>query len=346
VGKIIDGRVIAESLLLIFNMGGMRLLKMVLVLVLFAVFMCCRHKSSDGGSEEKKITPGDFQEMFHTLNLPVNFADSILSKKPTDSFLSYTVFSQFIADSLVQRHFGKSIKPRLYASGKLVVKNAETYLFIKALSPSKKILYLVCLDKDVKFRTGMPVLIRDDDTGIRYGALIDNKYAISVSRFRKDNDGRTFFVRTVYVYNDEGVFTLIMRESNEGKPRTSQIYNPIDTFAHKHKFTGDYIQDKRNFISFRDGKNNSVLRFFVHFEKDNGNCKGELKGEARFVSSAVARYIANGDPCSLEFNFNEKKVRMKELEGCGNHRDIRCYFDGVYEKRKESNAKPLKSKRR
>ena len=149
-------------------------------------------------------------------------------------------------------------------------------------------------------------------------------------------DGRTLFVRTVYVYNAEGVFTLIMKESNEGKPKTAQIYNPIDTFAHKHKFTGDYLQDKRNFISFRDGKNNSVIRFFVHFEKDNGNCKGELKGEARFVSSTIARYIANGDPCSLEFNFNEKNVRMKELEGCGNHRDIRCYFDGVYIKHKET----------
>jgi hypothetical protein len=106
------------------------------------------------------------------------------------------------------------------------------------------------------------------------------------------------------------------------------------------------MEDKRNFISFRDGKNNSVLRFFVHFEKDNGNCKGELKGEARFVSPSVVRYVANGDPCSLEFSFGDKNVRMKELEGCGNHRDIRCYFDGTYSKRKETNTKPVKTKRR
>jgi hypothetical protein len=227
-----------------------------------------------------------------------------------------------------------------------VVKNGETYLFIKALTPSKKILYVACLDKDGKFSTGMPLLIREDDSEIRYAASIDNKYAISVSRLRKDGDGRTIFVRIVYVYNAEGVFTLIMRESNEGKPKSGQIYNPIDTLAHKHKFTGDYIQDKRNFISFRDGKNNSVIRFFVHFEKDNGNCKGELKGEARFVSSTVARYIANGDPCSLEFNFSDKTVHMKELDGCGNHRDIRCYFEGLYNRHKEANIKSLKPKRR
>jgi hypothetical protein len=323
----------------------MRLLKMMLVFVAMTFFLCCRHKASDGGGEIKKIDPDDFQAMFRTLILPVNFADSSLSKKLTDSPLALSILTQFIDDSLIQRNFGKTIKPRLFASGKLVIKKAETYLFVKALSPTKKILFVTCLDKDGKFRTGMPILIRDDDSEIRYAASIDNKYAISVSRIHKDVDGRTFFVRTVYVYNEEGVFTLIMKESNEGKPKTAQIYNPIDTFAHKHKFTGDYMQDKRNFISFRDGKNNSVIRFFVHFEKDNGSCRGELKGEARFVSSTIARYIANGDPCTLEFNFNEKTVRMKELEGCGNHRDIRCYFDAVYNKQKEIVTKPAKPAR-
>jgi len=324
----------------------MRLLKMMLVFIPIAFLTSCRHKASDNGGELKKIDPDDFRAMFRALTLPVSFADSVLSRKSTDSPLAQSVLSQFIPDTLIQKHFGKTIKPRLYASGKLVVKNAEIYLFIKALSPSKKILYVACLDKDGKFQVGMPLLIREDDSEIRYAAAIDNKYAISVSRLRKDGDGRTFFVRTVYVYNAEGVFTLIMRESNEVKPKSTQIYNPIDTFSHKHKFTGDYAQDKRNFISFRDGKNNLVVRFFVHFEKDNGNCKGELKGEARFVSSTVARYIANGDPCSLEFNFTEKTVRMKELEGCGNHRDIRCYFEGIYDKHKESNAKPVKPKRK
>lgn len=305
----------------------------------------CRNKTAAGG-ETTKIEPDDFKAMFHSLNLPVNFGDSSLSKKLNDSSIGWSVFSQFIADSLIQKYFGKSVKPRLFASGKLVVKNAETYLLIKALLPSKKILYIVCLDKEGKFKTGMPLIIREDDSEIRYNASIDNKYTITVNRQRKDGDGRIFFIRTVYVYNEEGVFTLIMRESNEGKPKIAPIYNPIDTLTHKHKYAGDYMQDKRNFISFRDGKNNSFLRFFVHFEKDNGNCKGELKGVARFVSSTIARYIANGDPCSIEFNFNEKSVRMKELEGCGNHRDIRCYFDGVYNKHKEINVKPIKTKRR
>jgi hypothetical protein len=320
----------------------MRVLKFGLVWTLITFLNSCGHKASDENGLPKKIEPEDFLSMFRPLKLPLNFADSSLQRKKTDSPLTWNAYNQFFPDSLVRKDFGKNGKPRLLASGRIQVKDGETYLFVKALSSSKKILYLVCLDKDLQFRTGMPIVLREDDSEIRYAATIDNKYAISVSRIHKDGEGRSVFVRTVYVYNAEGVFTLIMRESNEGKPRTTQIYNPFDTLSHKHKFTGDYLQDKRNFISFRDGKNNSAIRFFVHFEKDNGNCKGEIKGEARFVSSNIARYIANGDPCSLEFNFTEKNVRMKELEGCGNHRDIRCYFDGVYPKFKAQNIKPGK----
>lgn len=318
---------------------------MMLVLVGLTILISCRHKPANGSGGTGKVDPDDFQAMFRTLNLPLSFGDSSLVRKTGDSSLNWSVFSQFLPDSLIQKYFGKSIKPKLFASGKLVVKNAETYLFIKAITPAKKILYVACLDKDGKFRTGMALVLRDEESEIKYSATVDNKYTFSISHSRKDSEGHIFFVRTVYVYNEEGVFTLIMRESNEGKPKTAQIYNPIDTLGHKHKFSGDYMQDKRNFISFRDGRNNSALRFFVHFEKDNGNCKGELKGEARFVSSTVARYIANGDPCSLEFSFSEKTVKMKELEGCGNHRDIRCYFEGAYNKQKEANTKSNKPRR-
>jgi hypothetical protein len=320
----------------------MRLLYLMSLFAVLTVLLCCRQKGGNTSGNQVKIEPEDFLAMFHTCRTPLNFADSSLVKKNTDSSISWSVFTQFIPDSLIQKYFGRTTKPRLYAFGKLLVKDAETYLFIKALTPGKKILFVVCMNRDGKFETGMPVLIREDESEFHYTASVDNKFTISVIRSRKDSDGRLFFVRTVYVFNAEGVFTLIMTESNEGKPRMGQIYNPIDTLAHKHKFTGDYILDKRNFISFRDGKNSSVVRFFVHFEKDNGNCKGELKGEAHFVSSTVARYIANGDPCRIEFSFSEKNVRMKEQEGCGNHRDIRCYFDGVYIKHKETNSKSSK----
>jgi hypothetical protein len=146
---------------------------MMLVLITAIAFISCRHKSDNGGIT-RKIEPEDFRAMFHNLNLPANFGDSSLFKKPTDSSMSWSVYSQFIADSLIQKYFGKSIKPRLFATGKLVVKNAETYLLIKAITPSKKILYIVCLDMEGKFKTGMPLIIREDDSEIRYAATIIN----------------------------------------------------------------------------------------------------------------------------------------------------------------------------
>ena len=43
--------------------------------------------------KSKKIEPEDFLAMFLKLNLPVNFADSSLSKKPTDSPLAWIRYS-------------------------------------------------------------------------------------------------------------------------------------------------------------------------------------------------------------------------------------------------------------
>jgi len=73
---------------------------------------------------------------------------------------------------------------------------------------------------------------------------MDSKYTISTTRQRKSADGQLFYSRRVYVYNDVGVFSLILTESNETKPKSIQVVvNPIDTLPRKHKFTGDYIQD-------------------------------------------------------------------------------------------------------
>ncbi|HEV9036965.1 MAG TPA: hypothetical protein VGQ51_10100, partial [Puia sp.] len=80
--------------------------------------------------------------------------------------------------------------------------------------------------------------------------------------------------------------------------------------------------------------------FFVHFEKDDGTCKGELKGEAKFVSPGVARYRSYSDPCAIEFTFIPEGVSLKEIGGCGVHRDIRCYFEGYFERRKTAHGPP------
>ena len=79
--------------------------------------------------------------------------------------------------------------------------------------------------------------------------------------------------------------------------------------------------------------------FFVHFEKDNAECVGELKGTARMISPTKAYYKAVGNPCTIEFTFNGPAVVMKEIEGCGSYRDIKCFFEGTYPRKKEKPSK-------
>ncbi|HEY4155073.1 MAG TPA: hypothetical protein VGM24_06590 [Puia sp.] len=308
-------------------------MKKILIWAAVCSFSCCRHKPQNAGEKEKPVDIKDFMGMFTPVKLPLAFGDSSLSKKPSDSSVRTSVLRQFIPDSIFIKHWGKSPKSKFYTAGKVAVRKAETYLFLKFMG-TRRVLYVMGFDREGHFKAILPLVYGDEDPNISYSSVMDTRYTITLNRQRKQQF-QNFYKKSVYVFNeDAAAFTLIMTESNEEKPKQAQVYNPIDTFSHKHKFTGDYVQDGRNFISVRDGRSNSVIRFFVHFEKEKGSCIGELKGEARMVSPTVARYSSNGDPCSLQFTFSEKNVRMKELEGCGNHRGIRCYFEGVYNKRK------------
>lgn len=308
--------------------------KYLLLILLPGLLFSCKSKKTSLAENDEKVDAHDFVEFFQPLKLPYQVTDTVLRRKEADaSFINYKIFTRLVPDTVLTRYFGKEVKPRLYAIGKVNVPKQETYLFIKAATTARKVLYVVCFDKKNKFAAARPILYSDNEPGISGQATMDAKYTLTLTHQRKAADGQVFYKKDAYIFNDETGFLLILTESNEAKTKTPPVYNPIDTFSHKHKFTGDYLQDKRNIISVRDGKDPSRILFFVHFEKDDGACKGELKGEAKFISATTARYRSNGDPCSVEFVFNPAGVAMKELEGCGNHRDIKCFFEGYFEKR-------------
>ncbi len=317
--------------------------KYLLSVMLSGLLISCRERKPSLTDANAKVDLPDFIEFFQPVKLPYLLTDSLLSGKDKDSSrISFRVFTQFVPDSVITKYMGEDAKPKITALGKVSVKKHETYLFVKAALSYKKIIYIVCFNREGKFSTAKPLLISDNDPLTSDFASMDAKYTLSITRQRKAPDGQVYYKKNAFVYNDEGVFTLILTESNEGSPKGISLINPIDTLPHKHKFTGDYAQDKRNFISIRDGKDPSRILFFVHFEKEEGECRGELKGTARFVTANMARYTANGDPCTVEFTFSSTGVSMKELEGCGNHRDIKCFFEGYYGKRKESRPRPAK----
>jgi hypothetical protein len=309
------------------------------------VFSCKSKKTSLSGDDEK-VDVHDFVEFFQPLKLPYQVTDTILRRKEAEgALISLKVFTQLVPDSVLTKYFGKEMKPKLYAIGKVTVPKGESYLFVKAAASSRKVLYIVCFSRQNKFAAARPVLYSDNsEPGLTGIAAMDAKYTLTLTRQRKASDGQAYYKRDAYIFNEDAGFVLILTESNESKTKTPPIYNPIDTLPRKHKFTGDYLQDKRNIISIRDGKDPSRILFFVHFEKAEGTCKGELKGEARFISANTARFRSGGDPCTVDFKFDPSGVSMKEQEGCGNHRDIKCFFEGYYDRRKEAKPKPAKKK--
>lgn len=316
-----------------------------IILVLFFLFSCKSKKPSLSGEDPVEVD--DFIDSFEEVKLPFLVSDTSLRKKTSDSTLiSLKIFTQFVPDTLISKDFGKTVKPRFYPMGKASQKGKETYLFLKAVTNNKQVGYILSFDEENNFKAGMPFVNSSNERNIHYEGGMDRRFSIIRNKSRRGSDGQLYYQKNVYVYNNAGVYTLILTETNESVS-AREIYNPIDTFSRKHKFAADYVSNKRNFISFRDSKKPGALLFFVHIEKNKGECSGELKGEADFIKPNQALYRKGGDPCSLEFSFTSSRVNIRELEGCGNHRGIRCFFEGIYPKKiepKKAGPKAAKKK--
>lgn len=191
--------------------------------------------------------------------------------------------------------------------------------------------------------TSMPAFRSDPGKSLQRTTLVDKQFTITQTQLRKNADGSSSEGKDIYVLNpDSREFNLVMTDALDDK--VTELINPIDTFSQKHKLSADYITGKMNLVSIRDGRKTDRLNFFIHFEKNNGECTGELKGEALIKSSSLAEYRLGGDPCILQFRFTSSSVTLKEVEGCGAHRDLRCSFNGTFVRKKEARPKLTKPK--
>ncbi|HEV2478749.1 MAG TPA: hypothetical protein VGS79_03770 [Puia sp.] len=326
------------------------LLLVVLSALLAGALCSCKNKKISLAANDDKVNIADFLAFFPPLKLPYAVGDTILRRKePEADVINYSLFTRLIPDSILLHLFGHTTHPHLYAMGKIRVPDAESYLFVKAVARDRRALYILCFDKKDRFGAARPVLYADESdvrAGVTGRAEMDNKYVLTLLHQRRTAEGIIVYHKDAYVYNEDTGLLLILTESNEAKNKIPPVYNPIDTLPRKHKYSGDYYQssgnpavDKRNLVAIRDGRDGSRFLFFIHFEKEEGTCNGELKGEAKFVSAGVARYRSYSDPCALEFSFGSEGVSIKETGGCGVHRDIKCFFEGYYERRKTTKGR-------
>ena len=211
----------------------------ILVAISMLVVSCKRKKASLSGDEP--VTVSDFIEAFEPVALPYRITDTLVNKKDKDSSLiSHKIITQFIPDSIFHKAFGKDAKPKIYAIGKAGIEKKENYLLAKAISGTKKVVYIFCFDKGDNFSGAMQFLAPDQNPASQQSGLIDKNYTITKSIQRKNGDGNISEGKDVYVFNAETKsFMLIMTDALDEKP--AEVINPIDTISKKNKFHSHHL---------------------------------------------------------------------------------------------------------
>jgi len=320
-----------------YKLGLMRILLPFLALLF--LMESCKDK-------KKVLQPGDtpediveFMEFFELTAGTIEFDEKMLLRREKDSLaISRKVYSQYIPDSCWNRVLGKSAKPRFFPLKRVVGKKGETYLFTKLVPVGKPIILVSVIDREKKYITSMTAFSLDKRENTTQTGNFDRRFMLNLITQLKQSDGTLAEGKDAYAYDEELTsFVLVMTEALDD--RVKEIINPIDTLPRKQKYSADYTRDKMNIVSFRDGKKPDRLLFFIHFENKSGDCKGELRGEAQFVSANRAVYKRQGDPCSLEFIFSSTSVRLQETSACGNYRGLDCAFEGSFPRKKLSKTK-------
>jgi hypothetical protein len=313
-----------------------------LLLALIIITGCKRKKANLSGEDPVEFE--DFIDSYPAVQLPYQLADTALNKKENDSLLiSNRIFTQFVPDSVLAGKFGKNGTTKIYPLARIEKPKDVKFIIAKVVHGEKKAAYIIALNDNNQFAGSLEFLQPDVDRSTRQISSIDKQFSINKAVFRLNKDGVTSEGREVYGYtNDPAQFSLVMTDVLDES--AVELINPIDTLSKKNKFSGDYLTDKKNILSIRDGKKPGSFQFFVHLEKNSGDCTGEIKGDAFFSNANTAMYRAGGDPCVLQFSFTTNSVILKEIEGCGSRRDLDCSFNGNYPKKKEPKPKTTKKK--
>lgn len=296
--------------------------------------------SCDGGkTDEDGFSYEKFSELFPPEQSSYQLSDaSLLSNRDTTGIRS-PEFARLIPDSIKTRLFSKTTRVRYIALARIKASKTTSYYIVKAIGGNKRVALLLPFTND-QFDAAFPFLVPDNDATTSQLSSIDKSNAIIKAISQRTSAATVNEGRDVYQYIPEAKqFTLVVTNPLNNM---AEIINPIDTLPRKHKFSGDYIRDKKNFVSVRDGRSANELMVFIHIEK--GDCSGEIKSAVLLTSSTRGVYRQGGDPCELSFQFGSNSVNVKEAGGCGSRRGLDCSFDGSFTRKKE--AKPKTSKKK
>jgi len=314
-----------------------------LFFLMITVIACGNNSSNDAEEEvEGAFNYDNFSKRFTAAALPYQLADTTFLNNKDTAGLRNAEFISLIPDSIKQKLVGKTSNVKFVPLAKIEKEGSESYFIIKAENGSKKAAMLTVFNKDKSYGGSFPFLIPDNKKETFQTSAIDKSFSITRGVTHRSDDDGLKEGKDVYVYNaDTKDFILIMTDLLDDSDR--EMINPIDTFAKKHRYSGDYTNGTNHLVSIRDGRTENEPAFFIHFEKKDG-CKGELKGNLLMTSTTTAVYREGGNPCVLEFKFSGNKVTLKEVGGCGTYRDLKCTFDATYTRKKEETKKDSDTK--
>lgn len=321
----------------------MRLIPVCLAAIILLLTSCNGNKKVKTQADDD-ITLKEFVDFFPRATFPYTINDTVLNRKEKDSLrISLVAFKTFIPDSVFTRYFGAKPKAKLFPLVKGKDSDENIFLFIKSLAAAKKA-YVFCFTKNLRYINSREIAETDKDPSYRrYCEVSKNMNFKIVTETKKPGEQVDIKEDNLFLDNS-GHFRTAVIVSNKDLSDEVPV-NPLDTLPRKNKFSADYLQDKKNIVSIRDGMNSKTCLFFIHFSKNDGECMGELKGKAEFTSPNKAMFTDKTGPCGIEFIFTNSTVTIKETGGCGNYRGITCFFEGSYTKKKEP-VKPKEKKKK
>ena len=299
-------------------------------------FFSCKNSTQ----EKKPVTIKEFLKLYKPANLPLNVADSGLENFGDTIIIEHATFTQFIPDSALKNVLKDYAESAVIHPAAIIHTKALDYLLTKFTSAKKIKLIVFVFDEKHNYKASLSLLNNKSEDGYNNSLSVTNEPTFILRRDKTATNKENLYSRNGYAYNAAtSSFTAVLNDSNEDTTRHNEIINPIDTLAAINKYSGDYITDKQNFISLRDGKSLNAYRFFIHFKKDKTDCIGELKGVMTLVNETNAVYQQSGDPCVINFKLSVSNIKVKEEGNCGNYRGINCPFDFSFKKKKLSKIK-------
>jgi len=306
-----------------------------LVMICLALF-ACKNKKKDGRDAEG-FSYEQFSALFREAALPYQLSDTAFFRNRDTAVIRSAAFAELIPDSLKSAWFGEDARIRYTAMAQLPAVQGKKFYLVKAAARDKKIVLLAAFNND-RFGGILPFLVPDGDPSTMQVSSIDKAYSIVKTITQKKPGGLSAEGKDAYEYDAASRrFNLIL--TNPLNNGAAEVINPIDTFARRHKLAADYVKDKKNYVSVRDGRHPNQLLVFIHLDKNAGACTGELKGDLLMTSANTGIYRQGGDPCVLSFRFTPSSLVVKEDEGCGSHRGLDCSFDGTFTRKKELKPK-------